>query len=174
MAKIKLETSNSTPSHNSWPWNSGLQIMPLGLRDYCHLPINFNCQSYYLATNGNSFMQFTLLLIASLWSCLSLIVFLSFIYFFLLFAKEKRWCSGFFLYVHWSQRGQPEGVRLLKSTTPICLSVRCLAWLSSTQRWCWQNDRRGAHSSECQFSCRALLPQNTEAPTHQNRKRREL
>ena len=33
----------------------------------------------------------------------------------------------------WSQRGQREGVMLLKSTTPICLSVRCLAWLSSTQ-----------------------------------------
>lgn len=60
---------------------------------------------------------------------------------------------------HWAQRGQQEGVMLLKSTTPICLSVRCLAWLSSTQWWCWQNDRRGAHSSECQFGCKAPFPQ---------------
>lgn len=99
MAKIKLETSNSIPSHNSWPCNSGLQIMPLGLRDYCHLPINFNCQSYYLATNGNSFMQFTLLLIASLWP-IHVCPWLCFYHLsiFFLFAKEKRWCSGFFFF----------------------------------------------------------------------------
>lgn len=60
---------------------------------------------------------------------------------------------------HRAQRGQCEGVMLLKSTTPICLSVRCLAWLSSTRWWCWQNDRRGAHSSECQFGSKAPFPQ---------------
>lgn len=176
MAKIKLETSNNTPSHNSWPCNGTLQIMPLGLREYCHLPINFKCQAYYLATNGNSFMHFTLLLIASLWSIHACpwLCFYHLSIFFLFLPKSKDDVLLLFMCVHWSQRGQQEGVRLLKSTTPICLSVRCLAWLSSTQRWCWQNDRRGAHSSECQFGCRALLPQNTEAPTHQNQKRREL
>lgn len=65
---------------------------------------------------------------------------------------------------HWSQRGQREGVMLLKSTTPICLSVRCLAWLSSTQWWCWQNDRRGAHSSECQFGCKAQKRWSSHTP----------
>lgn len=168
--KIKLETSSCTPSHTSWPCNSALQITPLGLREYCHLPVNFKWQAYYLATNGNSFMQFTLLLIASHWSihvCPWLRFDLSVFFFFLPKIKDdvqvKKYIYTafllFFAYVHWSQRGQWEGVRLLKSTTPICLSVRCLAWLSSTQWWCWQNDRRGAHSSECQFSCRALLPQ---------------
>lgn len=73
---------------------------------------------------------------------------------------------------HWAQRGQREGVMLLKSTTPICLSVRCLAWLSSTQWWCWQNDRRGAHSSECQFGCKAPLPQERWS-SHTPKQKRE-
>lgn len=73
---------------------------------------------------------------------------------------------------HWAQRGQREGVMLLKSTTPICLSVRCLAWLSSTQWWCWQNDRRGAHSSECQFCCKAPFPQERRC-SHTPKQKRE-
>lgn len=72
----------------------------------------------------------------------------------------------------WAQRGQQEGVMLLKSTTPICLSVRCLAWLSSTQWWCWQNDRRGAHSSECQFGCKAPFPQECWS-SHTPKQKRE-
>lgn len=57
-------------------------------------------------------------------------------------------------------------VVLLKSTVSICLSVRCLAWLSSTERWWRQNDGgvggcgcRVAHATECQFGCKAPFPQ---------------
>lgn len=155
-----------------------------GLRGYCHLPINFQCQVYYWATNGNPFMQFTLLLIASLWS-------IHVWFFFSYFCAQdnfkvppskeevqvtKRGLSSFVcVYTHWTsplgKRGQQVGVMLLKSTTPICLSVRCLAWLSSTQWWCWQNDRRGAHSSECQFGCKAPFPQELWSSRTLNQKR---
>lgn len=88
--------------------------------------------------------------------------------------RLKKYGLSFFcvcMYEHWTsplaQRGQREGVVLLKSTTAICLSVICLAWLSPTQWWCWQNDRRG---STLQWM--SILQQSTVspwAPTHQQK-----
>lgn len=102
-------------------------------------------------------------------SLISLCLWLLFLSFYHLEEREVRFFLSFFLCVctHiepkcWSQRGQQRGVMLLKSSTSFCLSVRCLAWLNSTQWWCWQNDRRGTHSSECQSGCKALLPQKLQ------------
>lgn len=166
--------------------------MLTGLKEDCHLPINFLFRVHHLATNGNPLMQFTHFLIAFLWSIrVYLLWFFFFSFFFfvaednfkLLERKEDVQVTEYHLpsFVcvcmcaeprRWSQRGQREGVMLLKSTTPICLSVRCLAWLSSTQWWCWQNDRRGAHSSECQFGCKAPLPQERWS-SHTPKQKRE-
>lgn len=170
--------SGAAPDSNSRTWNSALRLMLLRLKVHCHLPINFQCGAYYLAANGKPTHAAHHLV-----DCICLIAppptptphppLHHCFFFYLYFAqqraektlnakkKKKRSISSFgvCLYVHHTsppgREGSEGGVMLQKSTTPICLSVRCLAWLSSTQWWCWQNDRRGAHSSECQFGCNA-------------------
>lgn len=87
-------------------------------------------------------------------------------------APSSLWCVCLYIEPHcWSQRGQRDGVVLLKSTTPICLSVRCLAWLSSTQWWCWQNDRGGGHTPVNVNL--AAKHRSAGAPTHQKREKKD-
>lgn len=162
------KTSYGTLSHNSWPWNSAFRVMFLDKRGIV------TCQSIFSVrfTIGNKWKPTHA--VHPLADCISLIN-LCLSLRFLVFAKDKCKVKRKFRFQNmavlsfvcvcmciephcWAQRGQWGSVMLLKSTTPICLSVRCLAWLSSTQWWCWQNDRRGAHSSECQFRCIAPFP----------------
>lgn len=66
-------------------------------------------------------------------------------------------------------------VVMLKSTISICLSVRCLAWLSSTERWWWQNDK-GGWVCTCHWMPIWLQSTiSTEAPTcHENKNGAEV
>lgn len=91
-----------------------------------------------------------------------------------LHTEAKQWSGGS---EDWKD------VVLLKSTVSICLSVRCLAWLSSTERWWWQNDggiggvgggRGCAHATECQFGCKAPFPQKLPNATKTKRDRAEV
>lgn len=163
--KIQLETSYGTSSHKSWPWNHSLDEAS-GIIGLFLLANQFFCVRltllHQMETHSCSSASCWLHLSGQSESLITFCLMYLFIYLFFL-VREKRACSGsgvcMYIEPHrWSQRGQREGVMLLKSTTPICLSVRCLAWLSSTQWWCRQNDRRDAHSSECQFGCKAPLP----------------
>lgn len=158
--KIQVETSYGTSSHKSWPWKlslddaSGIIGVFLLANQFFESGLHF-CTKWKLTHAVQPLADCISLINLSLW-----LLFVLFIYLFIFLVREKRARSGpaacTYIEPHrWSQRGQREGVMLLKSTTPICLSVRCLAWLSSTQWWCWQNDRRDAHSSECQFGCKA-------------------
>lgn len=140
--------------------------------------------AYYLAINGNPLMQLDSSWL-DLWSiCVChwfLILFSFFIYLFpptVLPSKNRdllvlnMFASVCILKLS-SGRGGSEDwkdVVMLKSTISICLSVRCLAWLSSTERWWWQNDK-GGRVCTCHWMPIWLQSTiSTEAPTcHKNK-----
>lgn len=107
--------------------------------------------AYYLAINGNPLMQLWLFLIGSLINfCLPLI--LDSVFLFLKYPPPHPTVSlskiedllvlntALCVCLHTEAKQRSGGsedwkdVVLLKSTVSICLSVRCLAWLSSTER----------------------------------------